>query len=86
MDRRMDLYFLIFIVSEIQEVVVFLSTVVTYFMILTSELIMKYFHCQDLRLLLKRYLDPMKDENFMSQSEVCKSLNSIDHCIQNLSF
>ena len=25
---------------------------------------------QDLRLLLRRYLDPMKDENFMSQSEV----------------
>lgn len=27
-------------------------------------------YVKDLRLLLKRYLDPMKDENFMSQSEV----------------
>ena len=48
---------------------------------------MKYFHCQDLRLLLKRYLDPMKDENFMSQSEVCNSLTpSVSYRIHHLMF
>ena len=37
---------------------------------------------QDLRLLLRRYLDPMKDENFMSQSEV-QALVSTVHEILN---
>ncbi|XP_068698035.1 rho guanine nucleotide exchange factor TIAM1-like [Montipora foliosa] len=39
-------------------------------------------YVKDLRLLLRRYLDPMKDENFMSQSEV-QALVSTVHEILN---
>ncbi|XP_027051520.1 T-lymphoma invasion and metastasis-inducing protein 1-like isoform X2 [Pocillopora damicornis] len=39
-------------------------------------------YVKDLRLLLKRYLDPMKDENFMSQSEVQALVSTVHDILE----